>query len=186
MISSAYRNQLVGSVSLAKLPLKVVGLFFFQFPRGSFPAFLVLLADWSYTPGSVGICIPVAGYDKAQWFFAQYKWLYFPVGLEFNSHRRLSLSANEPFMASAFSVKCWFHGSWQVHLNIKITCASWLFSPFLFLWKTFLCLPVITVLLRDWGLNTRLPAPLPNPGLSLPSRARTFSDQLMFKWPWTD
>lgn len=73
MISSAYRNQLVGSVFLAKLPLKVGGLFCFQFPREGFPAFLVLPTDRSYTPGSVSICIPVAGYDKAQWFFAQYK-----------------------------------------------------------------------------------------------------------------
>lgn len=73
MISSAYRNQLVGSVSLAKLPLKVGGLFCFQFPRGSFPAFLALPIDRSYTPRSVGVCIPVTGYDKAQWFFAQYK-----------------------------------------------------------------------------------------------------------------
>lgn len=36
MISSAYRNQLVGSVFLAKLPLKVGGLFCFQFPQGKF------------------------------------------------------------------------------------------------------------------------------------------------------
>lgn len=73
MISSAYRNQLVGSVPLAELPLKTGELFCFQLPWGSFPTFLALPAGWSYTPTSVGICIPMAGYDKAQWFIAQYK-----------------------------------------------------------------------------------------------------------------
>lgn len=68
MISRAYRNQLVGSASLAKLSLKVWGLFCCRFPLGSFPTSLVSLADGSYTPTSVGICVPVAGRDKTQYF----------------------------------------------------------------------------------------------------------------------
>lgn len=67
MISRAYRNQLVGSASLAKLSLKVWGLFCCRFPLGSFPTSL-LIADGSYTPTSVGIRVPVAGRDKTQYF----------------------------------------------------------------------------------------------------------------------
>lgn len=68
-ISSACRNQLVGSVSLAKLPLKIGGAVLLSIPPGKFSLLSSLAIDLSYTPRSVGVCTPVAGSDKAQWFF---------------------------------------------------------------------------------------------------------------------
>lgn len=73
----------------------------------------------------------------------------------------------------------WLLTSASRYKNVCNLTVSPPFFFFFFLWKTFLCFPVFTLLLRDQGLNTCLPAPLLSPGLHLPSRDCMYCKKLV-------